>query len=125
MKKKMKIVRIDREKWIRGGYSPEGESVQTSLWDPNINAGCCLGHAIHQVSGRTWEQLSFKSSPQRILKGKSFLTEWDAEFSSVDNNALAEDAMEINDDSSISDKMREKALIKLFKKNKVKLEFYN
>jgi hypothetical protein len=125
MKKKMKIVRINRKKWIRGKYSPEGEFVETSLWDPNIEAGCCLGHAIHQVSGCSWKKLSFVSSPQGILKGKSFLTTRDHGYSEVYNNALAKDAMEINDNSSISDKIREKRLISLFKKNKIKLEFYN
>jgi hypothetical protein len=124
MKKKMKIVRINRKKWIRGGYSPKGESMGTTLWDPNIKAGCCLGHAIHQVSCRAWEQLSFKASPQGVFEGRSFLTERD-EFSTVYNNEFADDAMEINDASNISDKMREKRLIELFKKNNVKLEFYN
>jgi hypothetical protein len=125
MKKKMKIVRIDREKWIRGKYSPKGEFVETTLWDPNIKAGCCLGHAIHQVSGRTWEQLSYMPSPQSILEGESFLTIRDHGYSEVYNNALADAAMEINDDYSISDKIREKKLINLFRKNNVKLEFYN
>ncbi len=117
----MKTIRINRGKWMNGR---EGEFFETSLWNAELNAGCCLGHAIHQVKKCSWNQLNDCGTPESVYHSNSFLTQMDDGWleTAVDNK-FAQEAMKINDDHKLSDKEREQKLIKLFKKNGFKLQF--
>jgi len=114
----MKTIRINRAKWLRG-------SVDSSnyLWCSERQAGCCLGHAIHQTAKCAWEDLAGKSLPSSYYDKSSFLTEavLDGGFAS---NELANEAMSIND-ANISEASREERLTELFRSYNIKLEFYN
>lgn len=116
----MKTITIDRKKWLRG----QDESGRTNkLWDKSRKAGCCLGHVIHQTSKLSWKKLDGEYDPQCVMKKDSLLTYmFDG---GVENNDLALEAMEINDNHFINDKLREKRLIKLFEKHNIKLVFKN
>lgn len=108
----MKTFRIDRKKWLRGPNSAN------MLW--NGEAGCCLGHVIHQNQRCTWYDLFMMYLPSDYYHNKSILTE------DGKNNHLADEAMLFNDsDLFKSDRLREKHLRSLFKKHGYKLEFYN
>jgi hypothetical protein len=110
----MKTIRINRSKWLRGTGS-----VGTYLWSNCWQGGCCLGHVIHQVSKCGWEELNNIPAPHEFYTKKSILT-----GDHGCNNTFTELAMEINDDSDITDKEREKKLNALGKKNGIKFVFY-
>lgn len=113
----MKTIRIDRDKWLRG----KGV-FRNLLWCPKREAGCCLGHAIHQTAKCAWKDLARKPAPRMYYDKPSFLTHFCHD--GLEHNEFAEEAMVIND-ADISEASREKRLIKLFAKNNIKLEFYN
>lgn len=112
--------RINRKRWLRG-------TVNSFLWNDNVQRGCCLGHIIKQATKCTWDKLHFLESPTyyNINKnhGLEFLLE--KHNDNYDNSELAIEAMIINDYVDLSDKEREEKLISLFKKHKVTIEFYN
>lgn len=118
-----KKIRIDRTKWARG----KTFGTTNWLWSWATNKGCCLGHAIHQVSKCSWLKLSNSASPDLFFKRSSFLTYMvpNKNGSIVINNRLADLAIEYNDAPFISDSDREETLIKLFKEHGYELEFYN
>ena len=114
----MKTITINRKKWVRGdigGWS--------ALLNSNGNR-CCLGFAVCQISRLTFETIDGKCEPNDVLRKPSFLTEIDEE-GILQNNKLAYMAMNINDDCGITEKVREKKLIKLFKEHGFKLVFKN
>lgn len=120
----MKTIRINRAKWLRGnGFNHDGGFKANYLWCPDRKAGCCLGHAIHQTAKCAWKDLSRMTMPTMHYIKPSFLTEFGPD--GLASNALAIEAMNINDANDISEEQREKRLIKLFAKNNIKLEFYN
>jgi len=114
----MKRIRINRSRWMRG-QSPEKSSM---LWSSRLQKGCCLGHAIHQISKCPWDSLNNLTSPRHYFDKESFLTERHGVGCS--DNLFADDAMAINDDTSLSETAREVALTKLFKAHGYDLEFY-
>ena len=120
----MKTIRIDRKKWLRGKEAnSNGEFVPSYLWCPDRQAGCCLGHAIHQTTNCAWKDLAGKSVPSSHYARNSFLTYLGPD--GLDNNNFADEAMTINDAPDISEALREEGLIELFAENNIKLEFYN
>lgn len=118
----MKTITISRKKWLRGDID---DLSVNHLWNSEKQAGCCLGHVIHQTQRLPWYKLQGIGEPQSVEKPCLLLTNKcsigdDVYFA---NNAFTEQAMEINDDGGITNKQRESRLIKLFKKNKLKLIF--
>jgi len=126
----MKTVTIRRSRWLRGTntWLPEDMdylSNGNSLWDSDMNAGCCLGHVCKQISRKTEDKLNFEQNPYEVFNTASVLTEvknrrWGKE---VVNNKLANQAISINDAVSYSDTKRERLLIRLFRKHDIKLVF--
>lgn len=120
----MRKIRINRKKWLNGSNN-NGNSV---LWDSCEKKGCCLGHAIHQVSGKSWESLDSLFTPEEVFQRQDVLglTKREGWFeSSYQDSDFTERAIAINDNINISDMQREKRLIKLFRKNKIRLSFYD
>lgn len=117
----MKTIRINRKKWLRGRIDDR----INYLWCSERQAGCCLGHAIHQTAKCAWKDLDQMAMPTTYYGKSSFLTEFGPDGVNQDTNDLAEQAMSINDSNDISEEQREKRLIKLFAENNIKLEFYN
>ena len=123
-------VRIDRTKWLRGGKDPKGRVIYDFfLWDLSKNAGCCLGHAIKQVCNLPERELDSMRTPEDVFDvftGSTFLTDSsDFAHNHPHNNTFAEKAMEINDKRTYSDAYRERRLVALFRRNGLKLEFFN
>jgi len=121
-------VRIDRSKGMRGGKTRASGRHRAGavLWDVSEDYGCCLGHAINQVCDIPVDYLDCLSSPADALNGFTFLTDVnDSHYRSCANNEFASKAMVINDKRTYSDKYRERRLIALFRRNGIKLEFYN
>lgn len=123
----LKTITISRKKWLRGKRLNEEAIKQINhLWDSKEQAGCCLGHVIHQTTRCAWSALDGLCEPRQFFNGKSILTNaalGDPWAPYRDNNVFADDAMTINDNDSLSEAEREQALIDLFKKNKLKLVF--
>ncbi len=117
----MKQVTIDRQKWLRGKVTEP--HICNLLWSGIHNGGCCLGHAIHQITKIPFLSLTDFDVPSQIFSSKSFLT--DKENGKVVQNRFADDAISINDSTVICDEEKEKQLIRLFKQNKIKLTFKN
>jgi hypothetical protein len=115
----MKTIRINRAKWLRGSVG----SSYNSLWCSERQAGCCLGHAIHQTAKCSWNDLRDLTTPPLYYSKPSFLTKLGPD--GFTSNDFADEAMNINDTNAISEEQREKRLIKLFAENNIKLEFYN
>ena len=112
----MKTVRINRKKWLRGNFGSE-------LWDLTEDAGCCLGHVCIQINRKSKKQLHMHYSPEEVFLRGSTLTQ--VKNGCVKNNDFVEEAIHFNDHTRFSEEERESKLIQLFKKNDIKLEFYN
>lgn len=127
----MKTIRINRAKWLRGSVG----SSYNSLWCSERQAGCCLGHAIHQTTKCSWKDLDKIDNPRKYYSRESFLTKGYGygygfgdgptfHVNGFKNNEFALAAMDLND-SIVDSTVREELLIKLFAENNIKLEFYN
>jgi hypothetical protein len=125
----MKTIRINRAKWLRGKTSQKNY-----LWCSKRQAGCCLGHAIHQTTKCSWKDLDKIDNPRTYYSRESFLTEPTFHVNLTEptfhvngfkNNDFALAAMDINDDIRVDSTVREELLIKLFAESNIKLEFYN
>ena len=116
----MKTIRIDRKKWLRGRIDDQ----VNYLWCSKRQAGCCLGHAIHQTAKCSWKDLDQMAIPTMYYNKPSFLTEFGPDGAYIMNN-FAELATYINDANEPSEPEREWLLTELFAKNNIKLEFYN
>ena len=116
----MKTIRINRAKWLRGKNSQKNY-----LWCSKRQAGCCLGHAIHQTTKCSWKDLDKIDNPSAYYSRESFLTEPTFHVNGFKSNEFALAAMDLNDDIRVDSTVREELLIKLFAENNIKLEFYN
>ena len=113
---KMKRFTVRRSTWVRGG---EGGDAQLLNGQGNM---CCLGFAICQISKCIpIKQLKGAGYPDEVFKRESFLTVMDD--GDVADNALTTKAASINDDTSISDTVRERRLTKLFRQHNIIVKF--
>lgn len=129
----MRSIKIDRKKWFRGKIRSQ-DSV-SYLWDSRERKGCCLGHAIHQACNRSWKSLDKLVDPNDVFHQQDILGLIEevivgSPFDGSDQiiymrSDFTDRAISINDNMKISDKAREKRLIKLFRKNKIRLSFYD
>ncbi len=134
-------IRINRKEWLRGRKDPNGNETDWSgLYDPEIKAGCCLGHAVKQEKNCSWEDLAGRVMPSctnlvyhkgctdgscncdlavkdkctpKIFNEESIFANDDAQLAAV------------NDNDAILDEERERTLIKMFGSLGHELEFYN
>lgn len=105
---------IKRSKWLRG---EDGDSFLLRSTDGKM---CCLGQIANQCRVAK-AHLKDRGTPAQVGtsiagKIKDFVMEGN-------NTPLSYDAMKINDDEEITDKVREKRLISLFKKHGITLTF--
>lgn len=127
----MTKIRIDRKKWLRGSKDPQGNEFSPYLWNNECNAGCCLGHVIHQTNKVPYNNLNGLLSPEDFFHRASLLTTYHSEYygaeceRQAENNSFARQAMKINDDKYCDQLTRETKLIELFLENGIILEFYN
>lgn len=112
---KRKTVKISRKKWLR-------HRSDTMMCD-NQGKMCCLGFAANQVSGIPKSRMLNNSAPENVYKKPSFLTKMRGVDGVLINNSFAEKAIEINDEHTFTDVIREKKLKSLFRKNGVDLTF--
>jgi len=126
----MNKIKIDRKKWLRGYKNPEGNESTPYLWNNECNAGCCLGHVIHQTNKVPYNKLDQLSSPENFFHRTSILTDYHlsdyyGDEATVANNSFAQQAMRVNDNKDYTEEQRENKLIELFLENGIILEFYN
>jgi hypothetical protein len=117
---KMKSFTVRRKKWARGGINGEAALLNDE------GCMCCLGFAACQISRIPKTILFDEGEPNGVYKSNSFLTvleKLEDDSTEVSNNDLANRAMAINDDTDISDKMREAKLKRLFRKHKIIINF--
>lgn len=126
MKKKAKKTSlvIDRNKWLRG---ISGSGV---LWDKELKAGCCLGHAAHILDGASLRALNGHLIPSMVpdsrcnLEISTCLQE--ASVRRIRGNGIANHLSSVagvNDCHLISDSTRERLLKQAFAECGVKLSF--
>jgi len=120
MTTKTRKVKISRKTWLRG--SMDSYMVNT------IGQMCCLGFAANQISRISKKRMRLKSGPEDVYQTRSFLTFLGQSYYGDDgvvvlDNTFANQAMVINDNCQISDKVREYQLKRLFKKNDIELTF--
>jgi hypothetical protein len=110
---------IDRKKWRRGGESHDEEKGLTYLLNKE-GYMCCLGMRCNQM-GISKKELLGKTSPTRLINYDipDLLDEKGY------NTKFCDEAMEINDDSIITEKIREKLLKKHFAAKDIIVEFIN
>ena len=87
----MTKIKIDRKKWLRGNKDPQGNEASVYLWNNECNAGCCLGHVIHQTNKVPYNNLHKLSSPEDFFHRTSILTIYHPDYygdeSTVANNS--------------------------------------
>lgn len=109
-KKLNKNLVIDRRKWLRG-------CDDSKLYDSETRRMCCLGFCAIQNGFR-----------KKDIKDHPYPS--DIDFKPLlDNNGrwrpTTEKLMEVNDNTKIDDSVREKKIISLFKRFKVRVKFIN
>ena len=113
----MKFI-LDREKWLRGSRW------KSALYDPQENKYCCLGLMGKQLKVPKIRMVDVETPADIEGKIPKAYREIFLGDDIGENNYLSWVAMLIND-SSISDKMREYQLKRLFKKYGHEIEFVN
>lgn len=114
---------INRRRWYRG-------KPNARLWNSEKRAGCCLGHVCKQLLECTWKELNHVSLPWHLADKHKLPDDFRQSKILIGDNifgneSLASRAVPINDDTTITDEVREQRLIALFKENGYELEFYN
>ena len=125
----MRKVRINRAKWRCGGFLGHGsKSGSSDIFDPSstyLNDGefrCCLGFAANQLGRVSYKDMLYLYSPAALSKKIEPFSENDGSF--LNNTKFAHQCMIVNDDASISNKMREYKLKRKFKSQDIDLQFY-
>jgi hypothetical protein len=121
---------IDRKKWRTGGDSVELRRLKgpTSLYN-DMGYSCCLGFYCRKIGGIRNNVLLDVGSPDN-LNIKDFtkielLVSRDSRDEVYDGSVFSQEAIDINDDDSLSNEEREAAIIKHFKKVDVEVIFKN
>lgn len=126
----MKTVIIERERWRSGGSKSDpginshisGED-DTKLLNPS-GYMCCLGFVCEQLGGFALDDLYGREYPRELTETKELegLLVEDKDGRYVHTH-LTNEAIEINDDNSLSLQEREKQLAELFEPYGVELVF--
>lgn len=120
--KKIKTLTIDRRKWGRG---VEGDGKLLHRADDEIDAGkmCCLGFYA-RVCGLTSRQIVDRAMPTGVsATAQKLLPDWLLLGTRMGKLPDVSFLAHINDDSTISDKVREKKITEIFAKHGIKVEF--
>lgn len=119
---------VDRSKWRRGGRTNEETHGETSLLNSR-GFMCCLGFVCIQ-QGLSEEDIRLEGEPCSLSEYSEeiddaiggLLLNNDEEDGMV-NSDLAQKAIDINDNESVTDAEREAALSSLFEKNGCEMVF--
>ncbi len=121
---------IDRKKWRTGGDSVELRRLKgpTSLYN-DMGYSCCLGFYCRKIGGIRNNVLLDVGSPDN-LNIKDFtkielLVSRDSRDEVYDGSVFSQEAIDINDDDSLSNEEREAAIIEHFKKVDIEVIFKN
>lgn len=112
----MKKFTVRRSKWLRGkgdGYLLNDEGKM-----------CCLGFAVNQICKVPKKKLLDTFRPCDVLESTKETTFTTISYENVIiDKHFVEEAIEVNDDSTISDSGREELLTEIFKENGIKVTF--
>lgn len=111
----MKKFTVKRSKWARGGMNGHSRLLNIE------GCMCCLGFATNQISRIPKDKLANRSCPEDVFEKQSTFTTMDSKC--VVDNELSINAININDDRILTEKMREKRLTELFRKHKINVKF--
>lgn len=121
---------IDRKKWRTGGDSVELRRLKgpTSLYN-DMGYSCCLGFYCRKIGGIRNNVLLDVGSPDN-LNIKDFtkielLVSRDSRDEVYDGSVFSQEAIDINDDDSLSNEEREADIIEHFKKVDIEVIFKN
>jgi hypothetical protein len=121
---------IDRKKWRTGGDSVELRRLKgpTSLYN-DMGYSCCLGFYCRKIGGIRNNVLLDVGSPEN-LNIKDFtkielLVSRDSRDEVYDGSVFSQEAIDINDDDSLSNEEREADIIEHFKKVDIEVIFKN
>lgn len=124
---------INRSEWLRGPMC----SIQSNfyigpsgLWNAPAKCGCCLG-LVSRDMGVPISVLSGYGEPEElfglvdtdVVEGFDYLADVEEDDYCPRNTKLSGNAIDINDDTTISEEQREQALIKEFADSYIELEF--
>jgi hypothetical protein len=126
----MKQLIIDRKKWRTGGDSVELRRLKglTSLYN-DMGYSCCLGFYCRKIGGIRNNVLLNVAAPDN-LNIKDFtkielLVSRDSRDEVYDGSVFSQEAIDINDDDSLSNEEREADIIEHFKKVDIEVIFKN
>jgi hypothetical protein len=126
----MKQLIIDRKKWRTGGDSVELRRLKgpTSLYN-DMGYSCCLGFYCRKIGGIRNNVLLDVGSPDN-LNIKDFtkielLVSRNSRDEVYDGSVFSQEAIDINDDDSLSNEEREADIIEHFKKVDIEVIFKN
>lgn len=121
---------IDRKKWRTGGDSVELRRLKgpTSLYN-DMGYSCCLGFYCRKIGGIRNNVLLDVGSPEN-LNIKDFtkielLVSRNSRDEVYDGSVFSQEAIDINDDDSLSNEEREADIIEHFKKVDIEVIFKN
>jgi len=127
----MKKLIIDRKTWLRGAGGAQCVKPTTCLRDKETGHMCCLGFGMRQIDNIPEELLIDHCTPDGVdltdgqIVESTFVSNLHEEIDACisKNNSLSIRAMEINDDGSLSEDVREAKLTDLFKNYNIEIEF--
>lgn len=122
----MRSVRINRAKWRAGQDSHDPKKscgYGDTLLINDEGFKCCLGFACQQLSRKPINFIIGRGEPEQTGLVISPFTKRDKNGDAV-NTPLVDEAISINDSYATTLKSKEKALIKLFAKYDLDLEFF-
>ena len=110
---------IDRAEWVNGGRDPD-KSGESGLLNPEDNA-CCLGFYAN-ACGVPWDKLFNMDTPRELLTTRRITLPLMLDEHKC-TSYFARLCMDINDESSLCAKERERQLRAAFKEHDVKIKF--
>jgi len=138
-KYKMETVVVNRRQWLVGSWiekqlKTHNKYFFSALYNPYCNKMCCIGF-VSLKCGYTKKQISGLSTPARldlsliekgsIIERLLYRGKNNRLLSSSKNNAVCKELMKINDDRSLSNKIREAKLKETGLKIGIKFVFKN
>ncbi len=124
MPKLNKTITIYRDQWRRAGFGTQATQLYNDKESTRYNK-CCLGQYLEQC-GVPLDDLARRETPDQVQYDvQSPEIGLLVDFLYEDSTLLADRAININDDDSITNDERERRLISLFEPNGITLVFIN
>lgn len=124
----MRTVKINRKYWLNGN------TTDASTMCNELNQRCCLGFAANQIHRIPLQDMyeSCGATPASVMEECNITPKLnllayrqrEENFNMYRESAFSDKAMEINDDTNLTNRERERKLTKLFRENGINLEFY-